>query len=105
MNMTTFERLLKDAQFLPEMFEVMRDGLMVVDNKGIILLFNRAAEEITGYRKEDVLGKECSIFHCDACMVIDESGGCRDTHLEKFGAVYNRKCRIRTRDGRSVLLL
>jgi two-component system response regulator HydG len=99
------DKLLKDPQFLPEMFEAMRDGLMVVDNKGIILLFNRAAEEITGYRKEDVIGKECSIFHCDACMVLDKSGGCRDSQLEKSGAIYNRRCRIRTSNGRSVLLL
>lgn len=105
MNITMLDRLLKDAQFLPEMFEVMRDGLMVVDNKGIILLFNRAAEEITGYRKEDVIGKECSIFHCDTCMVLDKSGGCIDSQLEKSGAVYNRKCRIRTASGRNVLLL
>ena len=105
MNITMLDRLLKDAQFLPEMFEVMRDGLMVVDNKGIIMLFNRAAEEITGYRKEDVIGKDCSIFHCDSCMVLDKSGDCMDSQLEKLGAIYNRKCRIRTSTGRNVLLL
>jgi len=105
MNIAMFDKLLKDPQFLPEMFEAMRDGLMVVDNKGIIVLFNRAAEEITGYRKEDVIGKECSIFHCDTCMVLDKSGGCRDSQLEETGAIYNRKCRIRTASGKSVLLL
>jgi PAS domain-containing protein len=50
------DKLLKDPRFLPELFETMRDGLMVVDSKGIIRLFNRAAEEITGYRKEEVIG-------------------------------------------------
>src|SRR5512142_3035236 len=98
-------RLLKDPRFLPELFETLRDGLMVVDNKGKILLFNRAAEEITGYLKKDIIGRECSLFNCDTCMVLDKSGGCRDDQLEKFGAIYNRKCRIRRSDGRSVLLL
>ena len=67
-SMNMLDKLLKDPQFLPEVFEAMRDGLMVVDNKGRILLFNRAAEEITGYRKEEVIGRECSLFHCEACV-------------------------------------
>ncbi len=99
------DKLLKDPQFLPEVFEAMRDGLMVVDNKGRILLFNRAAEEITGYRKEEVIGRECTLFQCDSCVVLDKPGGQRDRELEKFGAVYNRKCRIRASDGRPLHVL
>lgn len=104
-TMTILDKLLKDPQFLPEVFEAMRDGLMVVDNKGAILLFNRAAEEITGYRKEEVIGRECSLFHCEACVRLDEPGGQGHGQLEKFGTLHNRKCRIRASDGRSVLLL
>lgn len=78
---------------------------MVVDNKGIVLLFNRAAEEITGYRKEDVVGRECSIFSCDACVVLNASGVAGDPQLEKYGAIHNKKCRIKTADGRYVYLL
>lgn len=99
------DRLLKDTRFLPELFEILRDGLMVVNDKGIILLFNRAAEEITGYRKEDVLGKECTLFGCDACVVLDETGGGQGHLLEQFGSVYNRKCQIRAADGRFVPVL
>ncbi len=47
----------------------MRDGLMVVDINGNILLFNKAAEQITGYRKEDVLGQQCTILDSDTCVV------------------------------------
>ena len=46
---------LKNPQFLPEVLDTMRDGLMVVDNAGCIRIFNRAAEDITGYKGEDVL--------------------------------------------------
>ena len=99
------DKILKDPRFLPEVFEAMRDGLMVVDNKGLILLFNRAAEEITGYRKEEVIGRDCALFHCDDFAVLDASGGPGDREPERSGSVYNRKCRIRTRDGRSVFLL
>ena len=103
--MNILDRLLKDPQFLPEVFEAMRDGLMVVDNKGRILLFNRAAEEITGYSKEEVIGGECALLNCDICAILGEPDGQRDRQLEKIGAIYNKKCRIRARDGRSVHIL
>jgi PAS domain S-box-containing protein len=101
----TIEKFLKNPQFLPEVFETMRDGLMVVDNEGYVQLFNRAAEDITGYKKEEVIGRKCTLFDCDACVVLNGSGSQRDSQLVKFGAVYNKECTIRSGDGRSVRLL
>jgi PAS domain S-box-containing protein len=94
------DKLLKNPQFLPEVFETMRDGLMVVDNEGTIVLFNRAAEEITGYRKENIIGQKSSILNCEM-----ETDGRPDTQLEEFGAAYNKECRIKSGDGRLVHLL
>jgi PAS domain S-box-containing protein len=99
------ETFIKDPKFLLDVFETMRDGLMVVDTEGTILLFNRAAEQITGYRKEDVIGKECSILDSDTCVALTESGRQRDCQLLKTGAIHNKKCRIRSGNGRSVYLL
>jgi PAS domain S-box-containing protein len=99
------DKFLKNPQLLPEVFETMRDGLMVMDNEGYIRLFNRAAEEITGYQGEEVIGKKCTIFDCDACGILNESKSQRDTQLEKLGALYNKECRIRSADGRYVRLL
>jgi PAS domain S-box-containing protein len=99
------DKFLRNPQFLPEVFETMRDGLMVVDNEGYIRLFNRAAEDITGYQGEEVIGKKCTIFDCDACVILNESKNQRDSQLVKFGAIYNKECRIRSADGRSVRLL
>ncbi|HEX9137364.1 MAG TPA: sigma 54-interacting transcriptional regulator, partial [Nitrospirota bacterium] len=98
-------RLLKDPRFLPELFETLRDGLVVVDNKGRILLFNRAAEEITGYRKEDVIGRECTILQCDGCVALTDPDGQRECRFEESGVIQNRKCRIRSADGRDVYLV
>ncbi|HCC69394.1 MAG TPA: sigma-54-dependent Fis family transcriptional regulator, partial [Nitrospiraceae bacterium] len=69
------------------------------------IFFNRAAEEITGYRKEEVMGKQCIILDTDTCMVLTESGMEKRCNLFKTGSVRNRKCRIRSKDGRSVYLL
>jgi len=78
---------------------------MVTDNLGNIVLFNRAAEEITGYKKEEVIGEKCSLFDCDTCIFSDRDGKPQDIEFEKFGAVYNKECRIRAGDGRAVHLL
>ncbi len=44
------------------------DGILTVDKQGMIAWFNRAAEKITGYKKEEVLGKPCrSVFQTNLC--------------------------------------
>ena len=86
-------------------FETMRDGLMIVDKEGNILFFNRAAEEITGYRKEEVIGQQCTILDSDTCMVLTDEGKKKDCGIFKTGGLQNKKCRIRSSDGRAVYLL
>jgi PAS domain S-box-containing protein len=44
------------------------DGVFTIDRNRIITSFNRAAESITGWRQEEVIGKPCSeIFHSSVC--------------------------------------
>ena len=99
------ERILKDQRFMLQIVETMRDGLMVVDSDGNILFFNKAAEQITGYRREEVIGKQCTMLDSDTCIVLTESGRQKICDLFKLGSVCNKKCRIRSSDGRSVYLL
>jgi diguanylate cyclase (GGDEF)-like protein/PAS domain S-box-containing protein len=41
----------------------MRDGVYFTNKDRIITLWNKAAEDITGYLKEDMLGKDCQETH------------------------------------------
>jgi len=44
------------------------DGIVTVDKEGSVAWFNRAAEQITGFSKEEVLGKPCrSVLQTDLC--------------------------------------
>lgn len=44
------------------------DGVFTIDRNRIITSFNRAAESITGWRQDEVIGKPCSeIFHSSIC--------------------------------------
>jgi two-component system response regulator HydG len=99
------ERLLKDPKFLTNVVETMKEGLMVVDADGNILFFNKAAEEITGYSRNEVMGKPCVLLDSDTCVILTQSGRQRSCDLFKTGSICNKRCRIRARDGRAVYLL
>ena len=44
------------------------DGLFTIDRQWRITSFNKAAEELTGYKAEEVIGKKCmGIFKADEC--------------------------------------
>jgi PAS domain S-box-containing protein len=60
------------ASLSPERFEaVLRsisDGVFTIDLDGRITCFNRAAEEITGFSREEAIGKPCKgIFRSQLC--------------------------------------
>jgi PAS domain S-box-containing protein len=56
-------RILKDSSYKYDLiFNSTHDGMIVIDQDGIVTLFNRSTERGTGYRKEDVLGK--NIYEC-----------------------------------------
>ncbi len=75
------------------------DGVFTVDRHWQITSFNRAAEEITGWSREDAMGKSCSdIFHSSICgrnCAIAES-------LYSGRAVANRSITIKNSSGEKV---
>ncbi|MFZ5449439.1 MAG: sigma-54 interaction domain-containing protein [Thermodesulfobacteriota bacterium] len=55
----TLENLLSDKKNLEQVLDHLRDGIIAHDRNRIILYFNRVAEEITGYSRNEVLGRDC----------------------------------------------
>lgn len=52
------EKELREAnEFLTNLIESSVDGIIVVDTEGKVLIFNRGAENILGYKPEEVVGK------------------------------------------------
>jgi PAS domain S-box-containing protein len=59
-----------DARFFPLIFDTISHGIFTIDAEGRITSFNRMAEKLTGYDKEEVIGKPChQIFKADFCEV------------------------------------
>jgi len=51
------DELRESQRRLSEIIEFMPDAILVVDKNGIVIAWNRAIEEMTGVKKEDMLGR------------------------------------------------
>ena len=64
--MKEMDEITKD--FLENIIESMEGGVLAVNKDSKITLFNRSAEEITGYKRDEVLGKDCcDILKSELC--------------------------------------
>ena len=57
----------------------IRSGVVTTDLQGRIYTFNAAAEEITGYKEQDVRGQDASIFFGEIKDIIQDSMGFTET--------------------------
>jgi PAS domain S-box-containing protein len=95
----------KYRQTLEAIIGTMPDGLLIVDNTGIIVGVNPALCAMTGYQEADLVGRPCSVLEGDTCML--PTGGSFTEHCPLFsgGPVNRKRCTIRQRTGRRVHIL
>jgi len=53
------EKFPKDQKHLEQILDYLPDGIICHDRERRIICFNRAAEALTGYGREEVLGRDC----------------------------------------------
>ncbi len=85
--------------------ETMNDGLMFIDPAGVIQDLNPAAEKLTGYTREEIVGKKCTVLDCTGCAVIGKGEGpdwCRLYTEERIRA---HRCLITSKTGRPIHVL
>ena len=92
-------------QFWKTVIDTMTDGLMVVDLQGTIISVNRAMEEITGYRRAELVGQPCSIIKCDTCFGSLIPGPGKHCDLFKKGKVRRCHCVLHRKDGSPLKVL
>ncbi len=78
------------------LFESLAEGIFTINTRWRITSFNQAAEHITGYRRQEVLGRHCwEIFRSDLCQA-----GCPlRTTLESGVNRMDQDVRILDKDG------
>ena len=82
--------------FRDEILDSIGEGLLTVDKNFKINFFNRAAEQITGYKREEVLNQFCKyVFRCELC----ESKCPIGLILESGNPLYDFRSNIEIKDG------
>ncbi len=93
------------ANFWKTIVDTLREGLIVVDASGTILAANAAAEQLTGYTTEELLGRSCQILNCTGCKILGEEQGKGFCNLFVRGNIQNKKCLITNKDGHTVNII
>ena len=85
--------------------DTIQDGIIIVDDRGAIIAVNKGFETLTGYKRDDVIGKNCHILDCSSCEV---ARGEQDEHwcvLFRMGSLRMKRCALMKRDGNYVHIL
>ncbi|MBU0676462.1 MAG: PAS domain-containing protein [Proteobacteria bacterium] len=76
------------------LYRVIPSAIFTVNTERVITTWNNKAEDVTGYRAAEVLGKTCTIFALDPC-----TSGCGVFSDKIDKPIIARECLIRTKDG------
>jgi len=90
------------AKYWKTIVDTMQDGLMVLDPVGNILAVNPAAERLTGYSAEELIGNNCRTLNCTGCDIYGRGEGKQWCSLFVSGEVRAKKCLISDKDRRAV---
>ena len=76
-------------------YRVIPSAIFTVDTKQQITSWNNKAQKLTGYSREEVLGKACSIFSMHPCK-----DRCGVFSVDAKTPIIDKECIIKTKDGR-----
>ncbi len=99
------QEIIQGTQLLDTILESMASGVFLVNLKGMITYWNREAEKITGYNRNEILGRPCGDLPGEICG----DGGCADgilcCGLFEEGELLGRECRITGKNGKQIILM
>ncbi len=95
----------KINRYWKDIVNTMNDGLMVVGPDGTILMVNQAFEKIMGYRRDEVIGRSCTMLNCDTCSPAHSEGKSGRCDLFEQGTAIRKSCLFMRKDGSYVHLL
>ncbi len=85
--------------------DTLQDGVIVVDPRGRIVAVNPAAEKLTGYIADELVGQSCRILDCTGCKIIGKGAGKQWCGLYVRGGVRAKKCTITNKEHRTVTIV
>ena len=92
---------MENANHWETIIQILQDGVMIVDCKGKITAVNTAAERLTGYRAEEIVGHSCQTLNCTGCKNKDRNDG-NWCGLFAKQTVKSKQCTITSKDNKQV---
>ena len=89
------QEIRRAKEYAELLYRVVPSPIFTVDEDHIVTSWNDKAEEITGYKAEEIIGKECTTFALDPC---NDKCGLFSEDVPK--PIVCKECLIRTKDGR-----
>jgi len=93
------------ASFWETIVNTLHDGLLVVDARGKILNMNPAAEKLTGYSAEELVGQNCRVLNCSGCQIYGLGAGKEWCSLYVRNRIRAKKCTITDKSGRALFVM
>jgi PAS domain S-box-containing protein len=93
-NRNKFSELKKQSETL---FNLIPSAVFTVDRDKKITGWNKAAEKITGFSAEEIIGHKCSKFTLSPC---EEKCGLLDEKVKK--PIYGKECIIKNKKGEKI---
>ena len=93
------DQLIQSLEHAELVYRVIPSATFTVDTNRVVTSWNDKAEEVTGYRREEVVGKPCSIFARYPCTV--KCGVFADDVAKP---ILGRECEISAKDGRTCII-
>jgi PAS domain S-box-containing protein len=100
---SSFEELIDRIRYGERQLKIILDnldiGVFTVTRGGLVTFFNRVAEKISGFQREEVLGKDCSLLlgekSGDGALLLKKA-------IEEVRTLADKKGILRTKDTRMV---
>ena len=90
---------------LEDVVDSMHDGLFLVGTDGNILMVNASLLRLTGFTREELVGRPCTVLGCDRCSRNRLHSGDHWCQLFAMGGKVRQHCHIFAKDGTCLKVL
>lgn len=91
--------------FWKTLLDIMTEGVMLVEDGGTIIFVNHAMELLTGYSREELVGKKCALLDFDCCPRNPKGERQGPCPLFRDGELCDKRCSLKRRDGAYLTVL
>ncbi len=88
-----------NERFVSLLLESIGDGVFTLDTHGQITSWNPAMERITGYKRENVMGKSCQMLGFNQCFGKQCPTDITQCGISRYGKVEPTECNLKHKDG------